>query len=91
VIFGGYNRDAVPSKYFFNADYNLLEKIATNDALAGSAKNIGTLLNYKPYYFVPFRQDDYKEKPASLVSDFALVPQAVAAALKGNQIEPMLV
>jgi dipicolinate synthase subunit B len=65
--------------------------IATNDALAGSAKNIGTLLNYKPYYFVPFRQDDYKEKPASLVSDFSLVPQAVAAALKGNQIEPMLV
>lgn len=32
--------------------------IATNDALSGSAKNIGALYNYKNYYFVPMSQDD---------------------------------
>jgi len=63
--------------------------IATNDALAGSAKNIGALLNVKNYYFVPFRQDDYKEKPTSLVADFELIPETVINALAGKQIEPL--
>ena len=65
--------------------------IATNDALAGSAKNIGALMNYKPYYFVPFKQDDYEQKPTSLVCDFSLVPETVNAALEGRQIEPILI
>ena len=65
--------------------------IATNDALAGSAKNIGALLNYRNYYFVPFRQDDFGEKPTSLVSDFGLVPETLKAALEGRQTEPVLI
>ncbi|MCL2077025.1 MAG: dipicolinate synthase subunit B [Oscillospiraceae bacterium] len=64
--------------------------VATNDALAGSAKNIGALMNTRNYYFVPLRQDDYKEKPTSLVSDFRLVPETVKAALEGRQIEPLV-
>lgn len=32
--------------------------IATNDALAASAQNIGRLMNTKNVYFVPLRQDD---------------------------------
>ena len=64
--------------------------IATNDALAGSAKNIGALMNYKPYYFVPFKQDDYENKPTSLVSEFSLVPETIKAALEGQQLEPLL-
>ncbi len=64
--------------------------IATNDALAGSAKNIGTLMNLKPYYFVPFGQDDYKSKPTSLVADFSKVPETILAALNGVQLEPIL-
>lgn len=31
--------------------------VSTNDGLAGSAKNIGMLLNYKKYFFVPFEQE----------------------------------
>lgn len=31
--------------------------ISTNDGLLGSAKNIGTLMNYKNYFFVPFEQE----------------------------------
>ena len=31
--------------------------VSTNDALSGSAANLGTLLNRKHYYFVPLRQD----------------------------------
>ena len=64
--------------------------LATNDALAGSAKNIGALLDKKNLYFVPFRQDDPVGKPTSLVADFNLVAQTVAAALEGRQVQPLL-
>ena len=63
---------------------------ATNDGLMGSAANIGALLARKNIYFVPFGQDDCKGKPASLVADFSLVPDAVAAAVRGEQLQPVL-
>ena len=43
--------------------------ISTNDALSGSAENIGKLLNRNNYFFVPFRQDNPITKPRSLVFD----------------------
>ena len=64
---------------------------ATNDALAGSAKNIGTLLNTRHYYFVPLAQDDVYNKPASTVADFKKIPAAAAAALGGVQLQPLYV
>ena len=64
--------------------------VSTNDGLAGSARNIGELLARKNYYFVPFRQDDPEKKPASLVADFGLVNETVAAALEGKQLQPMV-
>ena len=63
---------------------------ATNDGLMGSAANIGALLARKNVYFVPFGQDDCKGKPTSLVADFSLVPDAVAAAVRGEQLQPVL-
>ena len=63
---------------------------ATNDGLMGSAANIGALLARKNIYFVPFGQDDCKGKPTSLVADFSLVPDAVAAAVRGEQLQPVL-
>ena len=63
---------------------------ATNDGLMGSAANIGALLARKNIYFVPFGQDDCRGKPASLVADFSLVPDAVAAAVRGEQLQPVL-
>ncbi len=64
--------------------------VATNDALKGNAPNIGTLLNRKHYYFVPFGQDDAYRKPSSLVADFDKVEQTVALALQHKQLQPLL-
>ena len=64
--------------------------VATNDGLAASARNIGALLDKKNVYFVPFRQDDPVEKPTSLVADFSLVPETIDAALRGEQLQPVL-
>lgn len=64
--------------------------IASNDSLLGSAKNIGELFNRKNYYFVPMLQDDCTKKPASLVAEFSMLPQAVEAGLKGIQLRPII-
>lgn len=68
----------------------VLIAVSTNDALAGAAENIGRLLARKNYFFVPFGQDDPVRKPTSLVADFTKIPEALALALEGNQIQPIL-
>ncbi len=68
----------------------LVLALATNDGLTGSAPNLGTMLNRKNVYFVPFGQDDCMGKPASLVADFSLVPEAIEAACRGEQVQPLL-
>lgn len=64
--------------------------ISTNDGLAGSAKNIGMLLDKKNIFFVPFSQDDAVEKPTSLVANFKLLKETIDLALKNIQIQPLL-
>ncbi len=64
--------------------------ISTNDGLAAAGENIGKLLGRKHYYFIPFGQDDPVEKPYSLVAHMELLPQALALALKGEQLQPIL-
>lgn len=64
--------------------------ISTNDALSGSAENIGKLLNRKHYYFVPFRQDNPITKPRSLVYDFGYLQRTIEYALENEQIEPII-
>lgn len=64
--------------------------VSTNDALAGAGENIGRLLARKHFYFVPFGQDDPFAKPTSMVADFSKIPQTLADALTGRQIQPML-
>jgi dipicolinate synthase subunit B len=39
---------------------------------------------------VPFGQDAPASKPTSLVADFSLLPGTVAAALSGQQLQPLL-
>lgn len=63
---------------------------STNDGLAGSAPAMGQLLQRRSYYFVPFGQDDSYKKPCSLKSDFTLLPDTLEAALRGVQIQPLL-
>lgn len=64
--------------------------VSTNDALAGAAENIGKLLARKHYYFVPFGQDSPEKKPTSMVADFSKIPDTLALALEGKQIQPII-
>ena len=68
----------------------VLLAVSTNDALGGAAENIGKLLARKHYYFVPYRQDDAIQKPTSMVADFTRIPDALAAAMEGRQLQPLL-
>jgi dipicolinate synthase subunit B len=65
--------------------------VSTNDALGTSAKNIGLLMNSKNIYFVPMEQDDYINKPNSIVADFKYIPDTVREVLATNkQVQPIL-
>ena len=69
----------------------LVISISTNDAMGMNFKNIGNLMNTKNIYFVPFGQDDYKKKPASLIGDLKLLPDTIDQAMEGRQIQPVVV
>ena len=64
--------------------------VSTNDGLGASGENISRLMQRKHFYFVPFAQDDPVHKPQSLKADLTLVPETLAAALEGRQIQPVL-
>lgn len=64
---------------------------ASNDALGFSAQNILKALNTKNIYLTPMYQDDYKNKPNSLVADFTLVKETVENAFKSRQIRPIII
>ena len=64
--------------------------VSTNDGLGASARNIGTLLNCRNFYFVPFAQDDPLHKEASLVADLSRTQETLLAALQGRQLQPLL-
>lgn len=64
--------------------------VSSNDALSGGAVNIGSLLNRKNIYFVPMEQDDPGKKPRSVVAKMELLPETIAAALLGKQIQPII-
>ena len=63
---------------------------STNDGLSTAAENIGKILAMRNVYMVPFGQDDPAGKPRSLVADFEKIPEALAAALAGAQMQPIL-
>lgn len=65
--------------------------VSTNDGLGTNAKNIGVLLNSKGIYFVPFGQDAPLEKHNSLVAKMDLIPETVALAMEGKQIQPLVI
>lgn len=65
--------------------------VSTNDGLAASAGNIARLLDKKNVYLVPFGQDDPAGKPTSLVADMKKIPETIDMALRGQQLQPVLV
>ncbi|WP_066715994.1 dipicolinate synthase subunit B [Clostridium sp. Marseille-P299] len=64
--------------------------LSTNDALGINLKNVGSLMNLKYLYFVPFGQDSYQNKPTSMVSHIDLVIPTLENALDGVQIQPII-
>ena len=64
--------------------------ISTNDGLGLNMYNLAKLMNTKNIYFVPFKQDDYKNKPKSLMSDFSLIENTIKQAEKNIQHHPVL-
>ena len=69
----------------------LVIAISTNDALGVNFKTIGTLMNMKNIFFVPFGQDNCRSKPNSMIAKMELLPDTIEAAMKGKQIQPILV
>ncbi|MBR0283345.1 MAG: dipicolinate synthase subunit B [Oscillibacter sp.] len=78
------------AKAHLRNDRPVIVAVSSNDGLSAGAKNIGELLNRKNYYFVPFGQDNASAKPTSLVADFTRLPETLDAALRGRQIQPLL-
>ena len=64
--------------------------VSSNDALGANAGNIGRLLARRHHYFVPMRQDAPQKKPRSVVADFTQLLPTVEAALRGVQLQPIL-
>lgn len=69
----------------------LVISVSTNDALGLNLKNIGTLLNAKNIYFVPFGQDSPTGKPNSMVAHLNLLQKTMEGALEGKQIQPIVI
>ncbi len=68
----------------------LVISLATNDALGVNLKNIGTLINQKNIYFVPFGQDSPTGKPKSMIAHTNLLSQTLEYALEGKQLQPVI-
>lgn len=68
----------------------LILAVSTNDGLAASMENLARLINRKNVYLVPFAQDDWLKKPASLQSDYSLIADTLACAMRGRQLQPVL-
>ncbi len=64
--------------------------VSTNDGLGTAAENIGRLLTREYIFFIPFSQDDYINKPNSLVADFSKLNDTLALAMDGKQLQPIL-
>ncbi len=78
------------SKAMIRNRKNVVLAIASNDFLGVGGSNLFALMNYKNFYFVPFYQDDYENKPNSLVSDFDLLETCMDLAFENKQMQPML-
>jgi len=69
----------------------LILAISTNDALGLNAKNLGILLSTKNVFFVPFGQDNPKEKPNSLIANLNYLEETILEGLNGRQLQPLLI
>ena len=71
------------------SDRHMLIALATNDAMSQNLKNLSYMLRRKAVYFVPMLADNPKAKPHSLVADFSLIPKALDALMRDEQLRPI--
>ncbi len=64
--------------------------VFSNDILSNSGKNLLTLFNTKNYYFVPMYQDDYINKPNSMVASEDEVIKTLTYAHQQTQFQPFI-
>lgn len=76
-------------KAHLRSDRPLLIALASNDAMSRNLANLAALMKHKAVYLVPMLQDDPKNKPHSLVAELELVPTALEAAMRGEQLRPV--
>lgn len=65
--------------------------LSSNDSLGKNFENIGKLFNSKNIFFVPMVQDDYVNKPNSLVCDFSYIEKTLDLAKEKIQIQPIFI
>jgi dipicolinate synthase subunit B len=65
--------------------------VTSNDLLGMNAMNLGRMLSVRNCFFVPFGQDDPAKKPRSLDAHLEMAIPTIVAAVKGEQIQPVLV
>ena len=68
----------------------VLLAVSTNDGLGANALSIAQLMQRKNVFFVPFGQDGPLSKPKSLLSVMKMLPACTEAALRGEQMQPLL-
>lgn len=64
--------------------------MSTNDGLGMNGENIMKLYNTKNIFLVPFGQDNYINKPNSLIAHFDQLQDTIEAALDHKQIQPVI-
>ncbi|QPC46394.1 dipicolinate synthase subunit B [Mangrovibacillus cuniculi] len=65
--------------------------ISTNDALGLNGVNLMRLMATKDIYFIPYGQDAPQAKPNSMVARMTQLLPTVEHALKGEQLQPVIV
>lgn len=65
--------------------------ISSNDALGRNSENLGKIISGKNLFLVPFGQDNYKQKPNSLVCDWDKTEETIKRASNGEQLQPLII
>ena len=65
--------------------------ISSNDALGRNCENLGKIISGKNLFLVPFGQDNYKQKPNSLICDWDKIEDTLKCAINGEQLQPLIV
>jgi dipicolinate synthase subunit B len=65
--------------------------ISTNDALGLNGVNLMRLMSAKDVYFVPYGQDDPRNKPSSMVARMSMIRDTIVSAIEGEQLQPVII